>query len=80
MGKLRFIPRYFVSQSFYDQDILNILYLKRSYRFEFPERPGALLDFLKKIGSDWNISLFHYRNHGADLHAVQYYNPILDCL
>jgi threonine dehydratase len=28
------------------------------YRFEFPERPGALLDFLKKIGSDWNISLF----------------------
>jgi hypothetical protein len=30
------------------------------YRFEFPERPGALLDFLKKIGSDWNISLFHY--------------------
>lgn len=35
------------------------------YRFEFPERPGALLDFLTKIGNRWNISLFHYRNHGA---------------
>ncbi len=35
------------------------------YRFEFPERPGALLDFLIKIGNRWNISLFHYRNHGA---------------
>jgi threonine dehydratase len=36
------------------------------YRFEFPERPGALLRFLKAIGSRWNISLFHYRNHGSD--------------
>ena len=35
------------------------------YRFEFPERPGACLDFLKAIGLRWNISLFHYRNHGA---------------
>ncbi len=35
------------------------------YRFEFPERPGALLDFLSCIGQRWNISLFHYRNHGA---------------
>jgi len=35
------------------------------YRFEFPERPGALLDFLTRIGKSWNISLFHYRNHGA---------------
>ncbi len=34
-------------------------------RFEFPERPGALLHFLTKIGEHWNISLFHYRNHGA---------------
>ncbi len=40
------------------------------YRFEFPERPGALLNFLIKIGSDWNISLFHYRNHGADFGRV----------
>jgi len=35
------------------------------YRFQFPERPGALLDFLACIGKRWNISLFHYRNHGA---------------
>lgn len=35
------------------------------YRFEFPERPGALLNFLKKLGKKWNISMFHYRNHGA---------------
>ncbi len=35
------------------------------YRFEFPERPGALLHFLTSIGNHWNISLFHYRNHGA---------------
>ena len=35
------------------------------YRFDFPERPGALLNFLKILGDRWNISLFHYRNHGA---------------
>ncbi|MDX8396741.1 MAG: threonine ammonia-lyase, biosynthetic [Mariprofundaceae bacterium] len=35
------------------------------YRFEFPERPAALLDFLSNIAGRWNISLFHYRNHGA---------------
>ena len=35
------------------------------YRFEFPERPGALLNFLSKLGQRWNITLFHYRNHGA---------------
>ena len=35
------------------------------YRFEFPERPGALLNFLRKLGKHFNISLFHYRNHGA---------------
>jgi threonine dehydratase len=34
------------------------------YRFEFPERPGALLDFLASIGNRWNISLFHFRSHG----------------
>ncbi len=39
---------------------------ERLFRFEFPERPGALLDFLNAIGTDWNISLFHYRNHGSD--------------
>jgi threonine dehydratase len=36
------------------------------YRFEFPERPGALMKFLKSMNPNWNISLFHYRNHGAD--------------
>jgi threonine dehydratase len=35
------------------------------FRFEFPERPGALLNFLSGLGADWNITLFHYRNHGA---------------
>lgn len=38
---------------------------ERLFRFEFPERPGALLKFLTAIGGRWNISLFHYRNHGA---------------
>ena len=43
------------------------------YRFEFPERPGALLNFLNALGNgehQWNISLFHYRNHGADAGRV----------
>jgi len=35
------------------------------FRFEFPERPGALFNFLQKLGGRWNISMFHYRNHGA---------------
>ena len=39
-------------------------------RFEFPERPGALLAFLDQLGGRWNISLFHYRNHGADFGRV----------
>ena len=40
------------------------------YRFEFPERPGALMNFLNGMGSGWNITLFHYRNHGADVGRV----------
>ncbi|QDX82205.1 threonine ammonia-lyase, biosynthetic [Denitratisoma sp. DHT3] len=40
------------------------------YRFEFPERPGALLNFLDHMSRGWNISLFHYRNHGADYGRV----------
>ena len=40
------------------------------YRFQFPERPGALLNFLVSMGKRWNISLFHYRNHGADYGRV----------
>ncbi|MEA3149756.1 MAG: threonine dehydratase [Gammaproteobacteria bacterium] len=43
---------------------------ERLYRFEFPERPGALLKFLRAIGSSWNVSLFHYRNHGSDYGRV----------
>lgn len=39
---------------------------ERLLRFEFPERPGALLRFLTQMNPEWNISLFHYRNHGAD--------------
>ena len=40
------------------------------YRFEFPERPGALMQFLDNMSRGWNISLFHYRNHGADYGRV----------
>lgn len=40
------------------------------FRFQFPERPGALLKFLEGLNDAWNISLFHYRNHGADYGRV----------
>jgi threonine dehydratase len=40
------------------------------FRFEFPERPGALMQFLENMGHNWNISLFHYRNHGTDYGRV----------
>jgi threonine dehydratase len=40
------------------------------YRFEFPDRPGALMQFLNSMSNHWNISLFHYRNHGADYGRV----------
>jgi threonine dehydratase len=43
---------------------------ERVCRFEFPERPGALMKFLDTLGGRWNISLFHYRNHGADFGRV----------
>ncbi|WP_286162507.1 threonine ammonia-lyase, biosynthetic [Methylobacillus flagellatus] len=43
---------------------------ERVYRFEFPERPGALMQFLDQMEHHWNISLFHYRNHGADFGRV----------
>ena len=43
---------------------------ERLYSVNFPERPGALLDFLRKMGVRWNISLFHYRNHGSDYGRV----------
>jgi threonine dehydratase len=43
---------------------------ERLLRFEFPDRPGALMRFLESMGQGWNISLFHYRNHGADYGRV----------
>lgn len=43
---------------------------ERLLRFEFPERPGALMTFLDRMGGNWSISLFHYRNHGADYGRV----------
>jgi len=43
---------------------------ERLFSFAFPERPGALLDFLEQISGRWNISLFHYRNHGSDFGRV----------
>ena len=38
---------------------------EKLFRFEFPEKPGALLNFLNKMKKDWDITLFHYRNHGS---------------
>lgn len=43
---------------------------ERVFRFEFPERPGALRKFLIGMQSDWNITMFHYRNHGADVGKI----------
>ena len=40
------------------------------YRFQFPEKPGALLNFLNQVGNRWNISLFHYRNHGSNFGRI----------
>jgi len=40
------------------------------FRFQFPEKPGALLNFLMKVGEQWNISLFHYRNHGSNFGRI----------
>ena len=41
-------------------------YKELIYRFEFPEKPGALMRFLNSMRPEWSISIFHYRNHGAD--------------
>jgi threonine dehydratase len=43
---------------------------ERLYRFEFPERPGALMAFVSALHPNWNISIFHYRNHGADVGSI----------
>ena len=45
-------------------------YIELLYRFEFPERPGALMGFLKNMQPNWSISIFHYRNHGADVGRI----------
>ena len=57
------LPQKFIKQN-------NSNKIELLYRFEFPERPGALIDFLKKMKSNWSISVFHYRNHGADLGKI----------
>ncbi len=54
-----------VSSNLDDNNLVEIL-----YRFEFPERPGALMKFLKNMKPDWSISVFHYRNHGADVGRI----------
>jgi len=48
----------------------NSNFVELLYRFEFPERPGALISFLKNMKSNWTISIFHYRNHGADVGKI----------
>ena len=45
-------------------------YVELLYRFEFPERRGALINFLRNMKSNWTISIFHYRNHGADVGKI----------
>tara|TARA_Y100001970_G_C14253757_1_gene873629 strand:+ start:593 stop:2134 length:1542 start_codon:yes stop_codon:yes gene_type:complete len=49
---------------------LDKTYKELLYRFNFPERPGALMKFLNKLNPDWSISIFHYRNHGADIGRI----------
>jgi threonine dehydratase len=57
---------------------------ERVFRMQFPERKGALLEFLQAVGQRWNITMFHYRNHGADygrvLVGMQVPQPELDDL
>ncbi len=48
----------------------NSNFVELLYRFEFPERPGALMNFLKNMKSNWTISVFHYRNYGADVGKI----------
>ncbi len=55
-------------QNFKEMNNSNLVELL--YRFEFPERPGALINFLKNMKSNWSISIFHYRNYGADVGKI----------
>tara|TARA_Y100001970_G_scaffold294024_1_gene445970 strand:+ start:47 stop:1588 length:1542 start_codon:yes stop_codon:yes gene_type:complete len=57
------LPSFFSKSN--DNSLLELL-----YRFEFPERPGALMSFLKNMKPNWSISIFHYRNHGADVGRI----------
>ena len=43
---------------------------EKLYRFEFPERPGALMAFVNALDPGWSISIFHYRNHGSDVGRI----------
>ncbi len=51
-------------------ELNNINFVELLYRFEFPERPGALINFLNNMKSNWTISVFHYRNYGADVGKI----------
>ena len=57
-----------VPKNFKEMDNRNFVELL--YRFEFPERPGALINFLNNMKSNWSISVFHYRNYGADVGKI----------
>ena len=52
------------------QDINDANFVELLYRFEFPEKPGALINFLNNMKSNWTISVFHYRNYGADIGKI----------
>ncbi len=52
------------------KEMNNRNFVELLYRFEFPERPGALINFLNNMKSDWSISVFHYRNYGADVGKI----------
>jgi len=52
------------------KEMNNKNFVELLYRFEFPERPGALINFLKNMKSNWSISVFHYRNYGADVGKI----------
>jgi len=52
------------------KELNNRNFVELLYRFEFPERPGALINFLNNMKSNWSISVFHYRNYGADVGKI----------
>ena len=54
----------------YTKNITNKNYKELLYRFEFPETPGALMKFVDTLKAQWSISIFHYRNHGADIGRI----------